>query len=92
MTTPAYLCEHANENPRWACDCPLDCYCRAHGACNADEAPTRPDLPATIAATRCRACGRVFGDHAELFPRDTEAACLGLRERFDPEEPDGSER
>jgi hypothetical protein len=34
----------------------------------------------------------VFGEHAEMFPLDIEADCLGLRDRFDPEYPDGSER
>jgi hypothetical protein len=48
------------------------------------EAPTRPDLPATIIAARCRHCGRAYGDHAELFPLDLEAECMGLRHKFEP--------
>ena len=49
-----------------------------------DEAPTRPDLPRSIAATHCVHCGRVFGDHAEMFPIDLEAECMGLRHKFEP--------
>lgn len=50
-----------------------------------DEEPTRPDLPAFMRPPACRHCGRPYGEHAELFPLDLEAECMGLRDRFAPE-------
>ncbi len=50
------------------------------------DAPTRPDLPAFVAAVPCAHCGRVFSAHAEMFPIDVDAKCLGLRVNFAPVE------
>ena len=57
----------------------------------ADELPTRPDNPATV-ARRCKHCGQVYGDHVLTKPShkplryQAHAKCLGLRRNFDPEE------
>jgi len=51
------------------------------------DAPTRPDLP-KFAALKCEHCGKVYGQHAEMFPSDTEAKCLGLRAHFTPKAKD----
>ncbi len=50
------------------------------------EPPTKPDLPRFMAATRCVHCGKVFGEHADMFPLDVDAKCMGLREYFAPSE------
>lgn len=52
---------------------------------DADEAPTRPDWPNTV-ARRCKHCGRVYGDHAEIFPLDVAAECFGVRANYEPED------
>jgi hypothetical protein len=56
------------------------------------EAPTRPDLPRHFAATLCAHCGRVFGEHADMFPIDMDALCLGLKRNFAPTEIDDPTR
>ncbi len=53
---------------------------------DADEEPTRPDLPRFMAATLCVHCGHVFGDHADMFPLDLEVKCMRLRRNFAPSE------
>jgi hypothetical protein len=50
-----------------------------------NELPTRPDCP-RASARRCKHCGRVYGEHAEMFPRAPDARCLGVRAYFEPEE------
>lgn len=49
-----------------------------------EELPTRPDTPSAC-ARKCRHCGLVFGEHADLFPIRPDAACFGVKCNFEPE-------
>ncbi len=49
-----------------------------------DEIPTRPDTP-RAAARKCKHCGLVYGEHADMFPIRPDAECFGVKDNFDPE-------
>lgn len=51
----------------------------------ADEAPTRPDWPKTV-ARKCRHCGLVYGEHAQTAAPQSQAKCQGVRRGFEPED------
>jgi hypothetical protein len=56
-----------------------------------EELPTRPDNPRAC-ARKCKHCGLVYGDHAEIFPIDMNAECFGVRVNFEPEATSDDER
>lgn len=49
-----------------------------------EELPTRPDTP-NACARRCKLCGLVYGEHADIFPIRPDAACFGVKCNFQPE-------
>lgn len=56
-----------------------------------DELPTRPDTPRAC-ARRCRHCGLVYGDHADMFPIRPDAECFGVKSNFVPEDSSDGDR
>lgn len=58
---------------------------------DSDELPTKPGTPGAC-ARKCKHCGRVYGEHAEIFPIDMTAECFGVRVNFEPEAMSDDER
>jgi hypothetical protein len=56
-----------------------------------EEIPTRPDLPRS-AARKCKHCGLVFGEHADIFPKRPDAECFGVKCNFEPEKSSHGDR
>lgn len=56
-----------------------------------DELPTVPGTP-NACARLCKHCGKVYGEHADMFPIAPTALCFGVKVNFDPEELSDADR